>query len=114
MEILRDVFLFVHFVGLASLLGGAFVQMKGPKRFINPAMFHGALTQLITGVALVGINEMRPDVEVNHMKVGIKTLIMVIILVMVLMQRKKENVPAGAFFGIFGLTLLNVAIAVFV
>lgn len=114
MEILRDVFLFIHFVGLASLIGGAFVQMKGPKRIINPAMLHGALTQLITGLVLVGIAEMRPDVEVNHMKIGIKTLIMLIILVLVLLQRKKNDVPAGTFFGIFGLSLVNVAVAVFV
>ena len=37
--------------------GGFFVQMKSKIKVVNPAMFHGALTQLVTGIALVGLAE---------------------------------------------------------
>ncbi|MFE0772941.1 hypothetical protein ACFW3E_07580, partial [Streptomyces sp. NPDC058861] len=57
MDVLIDVFVALHVIGIASLLGGFLTQMKamgaGTARF-SPAMLHGALTMLVTGVALVG------------------------------------------------------------
>lgn len=114
MEILRLVLFLLHLVGFAALFGGAFVQVKGPKRIINPAMWHGALTMLVSGLLLVGVLEMLDGVDVNHMKIGIKLLVMVVVFVLVLLQRKKDQVSSGMFFAIFGLTFLNAAIAVFV
>ena len=53
-----------HFIGLAALLGGVLVQVKetiaGKGRIIT-AMIHGALTQLATGLLLVGFIEMVAD-----------------------------------------------------
>ena len=46
------------------------------------------------------------------MKLGTKFLVLVVITVLVLMNRKKENVANGAFWAICGLTLTNAAIAV--
>ncbi len=113
MEILRDIVFLFHLVGFAALFGGAFVQMKGPKRVVNPAMWHGALTMLVTGLLLVGIREMG-DMDLNHVKIGIKLAVMIAVFVLVLLQRKKPEVAAGPFFSIFGLTFLNAVVAVFV
>ncbi|NLE97877.1 MAG: hypothetical protein GX596_07805 [Propionibacterium sp.] len=113
MEFLRLLLLLLHLVGFAALFGGAFVQLKGPKRVINPAMWHGALTMLVSGLLLVGALEMG-GADVNHMKIGIKLVVMIAVFVMVLLQRKKEAVSPGMFFAIFGLTFVNAAIAVFV
>ena len=112
MEILYNVFVLLHFVGFAALFGGAFVQLKGPKRVVNAAMFHGALTQVVTGIVLLGLLEMG-DGPVNHMKLGIKLVVLIVIMVLVLMNRKKESVADATFWAIFGLTLANAAIAVF-
>ncbi|MEO7586893.1 MAG: hypothetical protein ABIS84_02580 [Arachnia sp.] len=112
MDLLHNLFVLLHLVGFAALFGGAFVQMKGPKRIVNPAMFHGALTQLVTGIVLVVIDEFGPD-PVNHMKIGIKLLVLIVIMVLVILNRKKSRVPDAAFWSIFGLTLANAAIAVF-
>ena len=50
----------LHIIGIASLLGGFLTQMKamgaGTARFV-PAMLHGALTMLVTGIVLVGLNQ---------------------------------------------------------
>lgn len=113
MEILRDVLLLLHLIGFAALFGGAFVQLKSPMRSINPAMWHGALTMLVSGLLLVAVNEMR-DADLNHVKVGIKLVVLLVIFGCVLAQRSKEQVSNGIFFTIFGLTFLNAAIAVFV
>lgn len=114
MNILFNILLFLHLVGFASLFGGAFVQMKGPNRVINPAIFHGALTQLVTGILLVGVKEMG-DIgnPVNNIKIGVKLLVLIAIFVMVFINRKKDNVPAGQFWAILALTLINAGIAVF-
>lgn len=112
MEILHNLLVLLHFVGFAALFGGAFVQMKGPTRVVNPAMFHGALTQLVTGLLLVGLAEMG-DGSVNNVKIGVKLVVLIVIMVLVVMNRKKDNVAAGAFWSILALTLANAAIAVF-
>ncbi len=57
MEIVYNVFILLHFIGFAALFGGAFTQLKGPKRIVNAAKFHGALTQLVTGILLLGLQE---------------------------------------------------------
>ena len=68
MELIHDLLVLLHLVGFAALFGGAFVQVKGPSRAVNAAMVHGVLTQLITGLLLVGLAdeelqriEPRPD-----------------------------------------------------
>lgn len=113
MDILRLILLLVHLVGFAALFGGAFVQLKGPKRVINPAMWHGVLTMLVTGILITMVLEFGPGDPPNHMKIGIKMLVTVAVFVMVLLERRKERVSDGMFWGIFGLTLLNAAVAVF-
>ncbi len=114
MEIVHDLLLLLHFVGFAALFGGAFVQIKGPVRVVNSAMVHGALTQLVTGLLLVGLGEMNPDVDVNHVKIGIKLAVLIVVTVLVFMGRKRDPLPGGWFWAIGGLTLANAAIAVFV
>ena len=115
MEILFNIALLFHFIGFAALFGGAFVQVKGPRRIINPAMLHGALTMLVSGLILVGVWEMGTfrEADPNHMKIGIKLAVLIAVGVLVFLNRKKDNVPAGQFWAIGGLTLLNAGIAVF-
>lgn len=113
MEIVRDVFLVLHFVGLASLLGGFLVQMSSRTKHVQAAMFHGALTQLVTGVVLVGLAYALGNGEhVDNAKITVKLLVLVAITVLVLRGRRKESVPTGVWGAIGGLTLLNVVIAV--
>ncbi len=112
MDLLRDVLVFLHFIGLAALFGGLFVQLKANPRVVNNAMFHGILTQLVTGLLLVGVLE-SGDEDVDHAKVGVKLVVAAVIGVLVFMNRKKSSIPDGLFFGLLGLTALNIAVAVF-
>lgn len=116
MEILHTILVILHFIGLASLLGGFLVQMSGFKTksiAINPAIIHGAITQLVTGLLLVVLAEMG-DADVNHAKVGIKLAIAVVITVLALVNRKKKPVSAAVLGSIGVLTLANIVIAVVV
>ncbi len=113
MQLVYNLVLILHFVGLASLLGGFIVQMSSAEKGVNPAMLHGALTQLVTGVALVGIAEAGSlDEELDMAKVSAKLLIVLVITVLAFIGRRKQP-PQVALWGIIGaLTLANVVIAV--
>ncbi|EYR62102.1 membrane protein [Actinotalea ferrariae CF5-4] len=102
----------LHFIGLASIIGAFLVQTRASTKRIEPAMWHGALTQLVTGLLLVGLAEMG-DADVDNIKIGVKLLVLVAILVLVARGRKKASVPTGVWGAVGGLTVLNVVIAVF-
>lgn len=115
MDILKIILLVLHFIGIAALLGTFLAQVKpivrGEGKML-PGMLHGALTMLVTGLLLVTINEFNPDIDVNHMKVGIKLAILIIVMVLVLVFRKKDPVPSWVMWLIGGLTTANIVIAV--
>lgn len=117
MEFVFNLLVVLHFVGLASLLGGFIVQMASPEKGVNPAMFHGALTQLVTGIAMVGLVEsgaMGDDEEpLNMTKISVKLLIVLLITALAFVGRKRKP-PEVALWAVIGLlTLTNVVVAVF-
>lgn len=114
MELTINVFVGLHIIGIASLLGGFLTQTKamgaGEARMV-PAMLHGALTMLVTGVALVGLNQ-ADDQEVNNLKIGIKLAVLVAVLALVYVKRDDTTVSKGLFGAVGLLTVANIFIAV--
>jgi hypothetical protein len=119
--VLLNATIVLHFVGLASLLGGFLVQMKALKpgtAKIIPAMIHGAWTMLITGLLLVGLHEWTSSLdpaagEIDNIKIAVKSIVLTVVLVLVMQNRKKDAVKSSTLGLIGGLTLLNVILAVF-
>jgi hypothetical protein len=112
MEFLEHTLVVLHFIGLASLLGGFLVQIKTTPRVVNSAMVHGIITQLVTGVLLVGLAE-ADDAAVDHAKVGVKLVVALVVAVLVFANRRREVLTTAAWGLIGGLTILNIIIAVF-
>ncbi|WP_022871069.1 hypothetical protein [Yaniella halotolerans] len=118
MDFLYALFLFLHFVGAAALLGGWLANFRTPT--VGYWQHLGAWLQLISGLMLVGLAEMTAGDDgagLNHMKIGIKLVILIAILVAAIIGRRKvkrgEEVSTGIAHAVGGLTLINVAIAVF-
>lgn len=119
--LLKDATLVLHFIGMASLLGGFLVQIKALKTRtarVIPAMVHGAWTALVTGLLLVGLREwmsaINPDAnELDNLKVAVKSIVVAVIVVFVMINRKKETVKGSTIALIGGLTVLNIVLAVF-
>ncbi|GAA5212767.1 hypothetical protein LV779_23090 [Streptomyces thinghirensis] len=114
MDVLIHIFVGLHIIGIASLLGGFLTQMKamgqGTARFV-PAMLHGALTMLVTGVILIGLNQ-ADDQSVDNVKMGVKLALLIVILGLVYVKRDDEKVEKP-LFGLVGLlTVANIFIAV--
>ncbi|MBT2384880.1 hypothetical protein [Streptomyces sp. ISL-11] len=114
MDVLIHAVVGLHIVGIAALLGGFMTQMKamgkGEARMV-PAMLHGALTMLVTGVALVGLNQADGN-TVNTLKIGVKLALLIVILGLVYVKRDDEKVEAAAFGTVGALTAANIFVAV--
>ena len=118
MDFLYDAILVLHFVGLALLLGAFLVQVKDPNKTVTRWMWDGALTQLVTGVVMVGmvsggaLGEAAKD-YVDNTKIGVKLVIVIVIAVLAFVGKKKPAPQVGLWATIGLLTLANVVIAVF-
>lgn len=113
MEILKNVILALHILGVVALLGGVLFQtsaMREKTARIVPGILHGALTMLVTGIALVGLQYPLGN-EVNNAKIGVKTVVLIAIFVIVLINRKKESLAAWVLPSIAVLTVANVLMA---
>lgn len=114
MDVLIHLFVGLHIIGIAALLGGFLTQLKamgrGAARFA-PAMLHGALTMLVTGVVLIGLNQAQ-DYSVDNVKIGVKLAVLIVVLGLVYVKRDDETVDKS-LFGLVGLlTVANIFIAV--
>ena len=113
MEILKNVILALHIIGVVSLLGGVLYQGRssrvGEPRIL-PGILHGAWTMLVTGVILVGLQYPLGH-EPNNVKITIKLLILVAILVIALVNRKREAVAKWVLPTIAVLTVVNILLA---
>jgi len=113
MDFIYNLVFILHFIGLASLVGGFIVQMSSPDKGVNAAMFHGALTQLVTGLIMVGMVEGGAvEDELNMTKISVKLAIVLVVAVLAFIGRKKTP-PQVALWGAIGaLSIANIFIAV--
>lgn len=115
MEFLRLVLIFLHFLGLAGLIGGFLVQVFAPSVAARAGtmMLHSGFTQLVTGVALVGLYEGPLDRPVDHAKIGTKLAVALAAVICVFLARRRKDGGAGLFRAAGLLAVVNVGVAVF-
>lgn len=114
LDLVRHAILAVHFLGLAAIVGAFFVQMRAKDGFATGVVLTGAITQLVTGLALVGVRQ-ASDLEVNNVKIAVKLGIAVIVLVAAIIahvQRRRGGKVKPAFHTAGGLAIVNVLVAV--
>jgi len=113
MDILYKALVVIHFVGIIAIGYGFFKELAKKTFGVNVAMLHGASTQLLTGILLVGLHEsgsLDSDYVVDHTKIAIKLLISIAIIAMYSIgKRKSEQKVYWALIG--ALTLTNIVIA---
>ncbi len=116
MDFLYNLLVVLHFLGLASLVGGWLVQMRARGgRQISAAMLHGALVLLLSGILLVGLASgvETLDRDVDNARAGVKLVIALVIAVLAWINRRRQSVPDGLYFVVGTLAIANVVIAVF-
>jgi hypothetical protein len=113
MDTARQILLVIHILGFAALIGGLLVQAKDQEKKVNGAMRDGVGTAFLTGLALVGVIQGGDLGTVDNAKVGVKTVIGLVLLVLVMVNVRKERIPQGLWAGLLLLTAANIGVAVF-
>lgn len=108
--------LFLHFIGMAMLVGGFLAQMSAKPRLVTQWMRDGALTQLITGLALAGMAGSKVGTEsvFNPASIATKLVIALVVAGICLYGQRQDadkQQPLWAAAG--GLAIVNVLVAVF-
>ena len=115
MEILTNVLVLIHLIGMACIVGG-WISLRA-RRVESGAglsvVVWGARFQILTGLALVGIHESQKD-PLNHTKVGVKLLISLACAAAAEMAAAKARKGSGDtnlidYAGVLG--ILNTAVA---
>ncbi|QFZ23331.1 hypothetical protein [Saccharothrix syringae] len=113
MEFVRLLLVFLHLLGMGMLIAMFFVQRRaGADAPLNKGWLHGSALQLLTGVALVGLAPLT-DQDYDHVKIGVKTLVLVAIAALVAVNLNKPKPATWLTPALAGLVVLNVGIAVF-
>jgi hypothetical protein len=110
MGILHIALLVLHFACLAAVVYGVFAQLNNAEKRITPAIVHGATTQLVTGLALVGVLE-AGDEDVDHVKIVVKLLVSLAVVGIAHARRRSTAVPTSLIWTLMGLETLNVVVA---
>lgn len=118
MAFVYDIFVVLHFIGMAGLVGGLLIGVfEKPLQIKKPAI-HSGLLVLLAGILLVIINSVQhandSSIEmIDHSKIGVKLLVVIAILVLGFKSLAKNEVSKRTYMTMLGLALLNILIAVF-
>ena len=112
MDLARQILLVVHILGFAALFGGLVAQTGSSEKRVNGAMRDGAGTAFLAGLLLVGVLE-AGDGAVDHVKIGVKFAIGLVLLVLVMANARKATIPQGLWVGLLLLSVANIAVAIF-
>jgi ABC-type Fe3+-siderophore transport system permease subunit len=102
----------IHLLSVLGILALLLLQWNKSPRKLNPGILHAGLTALVAGIVLVGLhNNVKADEELNHIKVGVKFIILLVILVLGYTNVKKQELTKNVWVTMLGLTITNIVIA---
>ena len=114
MKIVYELLFLIHLLGIAAIAHGFFSQMRSATKGITVTMLHGASTQLLTGILMVGIRQsgkLSGEHDLNMMVVGTKLLVVLAILVACVLGKRAQGDARSYWIAVGALTLVNVVIA---
>ncbi|HEV2784126.1 MAG TPA: hypothetical protein VGX25_32470 [Actinophytocola sp.] len=113
MGFVRDLLVFFHLLGMATLVAAFFLQLRigldGP---LTKGWLHGAGLQLITGVALQLLAPLT-DADYDNAKLGIKLLVLIVLGVLAIFYTVRGPAKRWVPITLIALTVVNVGLAVF-
>ncbi len=78
MSVLYNVFVVIHLLGMAALVGSYFTVLKAPS--ITEVMVWGARMQFVSGLIIVGLGEGALDKNYIHAKIAVKLVLSLVIV----------------------------------
>jgi hypothetical protein len=111
MEFAKTIFLLLHVASVLGMLVLLLMQTSKAEKVLPKGFMHAALTALIAGFALIGIDSSLND-DISHGKVGTKFLVLIIIMLLGYKNQNKAKLSTTVWATMLGLTVFNVFIAV--
>jgi preprotein translocase subunit SecG len=112
MSAINTVMYLIHILSVIGILTLLMLQWNKNPRKLNPGVLHAGLTALIAGAVMVGLhNSVKPDEPLNHTKIGIKLVFLLVILALGYKNVKKPELSKNVWLTMTGLTVLNILIA---
>jgi hypothetical protein len=115
MELVIQISLIIHLIGIGALLSGFFYQLKdwGTGMKVNAGILHGAWLMLVTGFALAAlVPQVEQDEQLNAWVLAAKGIVITVIFFLAYGYNKKEKTAKWVVPAIAGLTILNICLAV--
>lgn len=122
LELTRLLLLVVHFVGLAAIIGAYILQMPRRSGFDFSPVLVGSIVQLVSGIALIAVNEIG-GTEIDRAKAIVKLGLALVVLVLALVgvfrgralaRSERTDAPLrSVLWGAGIVAIANVAVAVF-
>jgi len=112
-ELLINIFLVLHLLGIAVLLAGFFSNLKDLTKGIKvtAGVLHGSYLMLATGLAMAGLAV--DPTKLNAFVISLKLIALVFIFLIAFRYRKKDVTPVWAVPSIALLTTINIVLAIF-
>ena len=88
MEMAKIIFLLVHVASVLGMLVLLLMQTSKAEKVLPKGFMHAALTALVAGFALIGIDSALND-EISHLKVGVKFLVLMVIMILGYQNQRK-------------------------
>ena len=112
-ELLINILLVIHLLGIAVILAGFFTSMKDMKTGmkVNAGVLHGSYLMLATGLGMAGLAV--DSAKLNTIVISLKSIVLTVIFFIAYTYRKKEHTPVWAVPVIAALTTLNIVLATF-
>lgn len=101
----------VHMLSILGVIALLIISYKKSPRALNPGVLHSAATALLAGIVMVGTWTAAHETEINHMKIGIKFLVVLTILVVGYNSLRKKIFTDRTFTVMLGLTVTNILLA---
>jgi uncharacterized membrane protein YadS len=103
----------IHIIAILGILGLLLAQVPKSPRKLSAGVIHASLTALVAGIVMVGLySEAKPDEVLDHMKVGVKSVVLTAILFLGYKNVKKEELKSWVWATMLGLSVVNIIIAV--
>ena len=115
MNSVSEIFLVLHLIAFATILGGVIAEAKNFKTGakVNPGILHGSWLALLTGLVLAGLLPVvSPDEHINGVALSIKGLALTGIFFIGYTFQKKDSTPKWVVPAIGALALVAVTTAV--
>ncbi len=90
MTVVYNLFFVCHLLGMAALVGGYFAVLGGAADLRGHGV-GGARLQFVTGLILVGLGEAALDKDYNHVKIGVKLLLSLVVVALAEIVRGKQK-----------------------